>query len=75
MLIKLTLSNGKMELYLDSSVVKGAQRNPQNLLETIVITNLLSIQGPMHFAVTESPTEVAEAVNRLSDTGSKIALH
>lgn len=59
MLVKLTLSPEKTELYLRIVDIMVIRRNPENQLQTVVITCIMTNKGPMSYVVQEAPSEVA----------------
>lgn len=42
--------------------VRRVEKHPQNMLVTLVITNMLTPQGPLAFEVSETPEEVIQKI-------------
>lgn len=61
MLIKLTLPS-KDELWIESSTIWMIHRDPKNPLLSAIGTVMMGPQGPLYYAVLESPHEIAELV-------------
>lgn len=64
MLIFLTEAAHKTTICIRAKDVMVCRRNPQNLLETIVMTIVMTPQGPLSYVVLESVEDVAERVNK-----------
>lgn len=59
MLVKLTQLPKKTELYLRIMDITAIQRNPDNLMETIVSVNIMTPKGPLGHLVADSPDTIA----------------
>ena len=67
MLIKLTFAQNKHEFYLRASDIRTIERDPANILQTLVSTTLITNTGPLTYGVIENPDEIANMVeNALS---------
>lgn len=62
MLIKLTSIGSKHELWLEHTIIWAVGKDPSNPLITMVNTTMMSQKGPVNFAVTEPPSEIAELI-------------
>lgn len=69
MLIKLTLTNGKLDFYIRADIVLIVERHRENIGETIVTTTIMTPRGPISYNVLESPAAVAEAVSAALASG------
>lgn len=58
-LVKLTQLPKKTELYLRIMDITAIQRNPDNLMETIVSVNIMTPKGPLGHLVADSPDQIA----------------
>jgi hypothetical protein len=63
-LIFLTDATSKTTISIRAKDVMACLRNPQNLLETRIMTLVMTAQGPLSYVVLESVEEVTEAVNK-----------
>lgn len=63
MMIRLTVTPQKIELWLRADLILSIERSRANILETIVITSLNTSKGPVMYSVLESPEEIAKAIN------------
>lgn len=59
MLVKLTLSPERTDLYVRVQDIIIIQKDPKNALQTIVQLALMTPKGPLSYAVQESPSEIA----------------
>lgn len=64
MLIKLTLTPARNEIWIRAKDIMRVQKNPDNLLETVVMTSLMTPQGPSIIVVFETCEEVGMMANR-----------
>lgn len=64
MLILLTHSEGRRQFYMRAVDIRALERDAHNILETIVVTNLMTPSGPQAYRVIENPDEIAAMVNK-----------
>lgn len=64
LLVLFTLSQNKMQIGIDAANIRTVEKHPQNPLQTIISTYLMTQQGPVVYNVIESVEEAVEKVNR-----------
>jgi hypothetical protein len=64
MMIKLTFATkARDEFWMRTTDIKSVQKDPNNLIQTLVVTNIVTPQGYQTFAVLEPMDEIAAQVN------------
>lgn len=75
MLVRFTDALRNLPLFLRADIVLGIHKKPGSLTETILMTNILTAQGPVTFTILEAPQEAADAVNRALSSGKSLITH
>jgi hypothetical protein len=64
MMIKLTFANKTQDVFwMRTTDIRSIQKDPANLLQTLVVTTIITPQGLQTFAVLEPVDEIAAQVN------------
>lgn len=58
----LTIATNKQKVYLRADQVIAIDKNPKNDLETVVLTSILTPQGPATYLVLDDAQSLAKAV-------------
>lgn len=62
MLVRMTNSQNKTDIFIKPELIRSVEKSPKNLLQTIVITNLMTPQGLVTYEVSETPEEIARRI-------------
>jgi hypothetical protein len=67
--VQVTIAGNKQKVYIRADQIMAVDKSPKNDLETVLITSIMSTNGPIMYSVLDAGEPLAKAIIAAMKTG------